>query len=253
MDLQINGKNALVTGSTKGIGRAIAELLAAEGCNLGICSRNAEDVDKAITELSAHGVKVVGSAVDISDAQALGDWVESCAGQLGGVDTLVANVSAGGGEVNEETWRNTFEVDLMGTVRSVNAARPHLEKSSCGSIVIISSTAAIEAFMGAGPYAALKAALLNYSGNLAQDLAGVGIRVNAVSPGPILVEGGAWDNIRDAMPEIYTNTVAAIPIGRMGTAAEVASQVALLASPLSGNTTGTNIVIDGGFTKGLQF
>ena len=110
-----------------------------------------------------------------------------------------------------------------------------------------------EAGFGADPYCAMKAALLNYSGTLSQEVAPAGIRVNCVSPGPIFVEGGPWDNISKAMPEFFESTIASIPLGRMGTANEVANQVALLASPLAGNTLGTNIVIDGGFTKGIQF
>ncbi len=107
--------------------------------------------------------------------------------------------------------------------------------------------------MQAGPYNALKAALLNYNGALAQDLAPKGIRVNAVSPGPIFIEGGAWDNIKQHMKAFYDATVADIPLGRMGSADEVAAQVAMLVSPRSGFTTGTNVVIDGGITKRIQF
>lgn len=130
---------------------------------------------------------------------------------------------------------------------------PYLEKSENASVVLISTTAALEKFMSAGPYNALKAALLNYNGALSQDLAPKGIRVNAVSPGPIFIEGGAWDNIKQHMTAFYDATVADIPIGRMGTAEEVAAQVAFLASPRAGFTTGTNIVIDGGLTKRIQF
>ena len=253
MDLKIKGKNALITGSTKGIGRAIAEVLAGEGCNLGICSRNASEVTEAISDLSAHGVKVVGSSVDISDGDALSAWVDSCAEQLGGIDIFVPNVSIGAGQPGIEGWKTVFNVDILGTIVGINSARPHLEKSGSSSIIIISSTAALEAGFGADPYCAMKAALLNYSGTLSQEVAPSGIRVNCVSPGPIFVEGGAWDNISKAMPEFFESTIASIPLGRMGTADEVATQVALLASPLSGNTVGTNIVIDGGFTKGIQF
>ena len=253
MDLELAGKVALVTGSTKGIGRGIVERLAAEGCHVGICARNEAEVNQAIDELGAHGVKVAGAAVDVASAESMQSWVDHCAATLGGIDIFISNVSAGGADASEDGWRANFEVDMLATWRGVQLAVPHLEKSSAGSIVVISSTAALEAFAGAVPYGAVEAALLNYSGNLAQDLAPKGIRVNAVSPGPIFIDGGAWDNIKQAMPEIYEGTVAAIPMGRMGSAAEVADAVAFLASPRSSFTTGTNMVLDGGFTKRLQF
>lgn len=253
MDLKLAGKVALITGSTKGIGRAIAETLADEGCHLGICARNQADVDSAVEALTAKGVKVVGRVVDVASAESLEAWVKDCADTLGGVDIFVPNVSAGGADASEDGWRANFEADMLSTWRGVQLTQPYLEKSDSGAIVVISSTAAIEAFAGAVPYGAMKAALLNYAGNLAQDLAASGVRVNAVSPGPVFIEGGAWDQIKQAMPEIYENTVAAIPMGRMGSAGEVAAQVAFLASPVAGFTTGTNVVIDGGFTKRLQF
>ena len=253
MDLELAGKVALVTGSTKGIGRGIAERLAAEGCHVGICARNEAEVNQAVDELGAHGVKVAGAAVDVASAESMQSWVDHCAATLGGIDIFISNVSAGGADASEDGWRANFEVDMLATWRGLQLAVPHLEKSSACSIVVISSTAALEAFAGAVPYGAVKAALLNYSGNLAQDLAPKGIRVNAVSPGPIFIAGGAWDNIKQAMPEIYEGTVAAIPMGRMGSAAEVADAVAFLASPRSSFTTGTNMVLDGGFTKRLQF
>ncbi len=252
MDLQLNGANALITGGSKGIGRAIAEALADEGSNVAICARNQEEIDAAVKSLASKGVKAVGKSVDVGDGAALKAWIEESAEALGGVDCMVCNVS-GGNAPGEEGWRANFEYDVLGTVRCVEGAMPYLEKSGNASILIISSTAALEKFIGAGAYNAMKAALLNYSGALAQDLAPKGIRVNAISPGPIMIEGGAWDRIRQHMKPFYEQTVAEIPLGRMGTAEEVAAQAALLASPRAGFTTGTNVVIDGGITKRIQF
>lgn len=253
MDLQLKNKSVLITGSSKGIGFALAKILAGEGCNVGICARNADEVNAAVVAIQAMGVKAHGEVVDVTDSASLESWVGNCADALGGVDGFVANVSAGGADAEESGWRSNFEADVLASWKAVNAAKPYLEKSDSGSIVSIGSTASLEAFAGAVPYGAMKAALLNYFGNLAQDLAPMGIRVNTVSPGPIFIDGGAWDQIKTAMPEIYKSTVAMIPAGRMGSAEEVCGQVALLLSPLSAYTSGTNVVIDGGFTKRIQF
>ncbi len=252
MDLQLAGGKAIITGGTKGIGRAIANTLADEGCNVAICSRNQEEVDAAVAELSSKGVTAFGQAVDVGDADALKGWVAASADALGGIDIVVSNVS-GGGAQGDEAWRRHMEYDMLGAVRLVEASMEHLEASSNGNIVMISTTAALEKFMQAGPYNAVKAALIQYSGALSQDLAPKGIRVNTVSPGPIFIEGGSWDQIKQHMTAFYDATLADIPMGRMGSAEEVAAQVALLASPRAGFTTGTNVVIDGGITKRIQY
>lgn len=253
MDLQLKDKTVLITGSSKGIGFTVAKTLAAEGCNVGICARNADEVNAAAENLRSMGVKAHGEVVDITDSASLENWIKNCAEALGGIDGFVSNVSAGGADAEESGWRANFEADMMASVKAVNAVKPYLEKSSCGAIVYISSTAALEAFAGAVPYGAVKAGMLNYFGNLAQDLAPLGIRVNSVSPGPVFFEGGAWDQIKAAMPEVYEANRAAIPLGRMGKPEEIAVQIAMLLSPVSGFTTGTNVVIDGGFTKRIQF
>ncbi len=252
MDLQLSGGKALITGGTKGIGRAIANTLADEGCDVAICSRNQEEVDAAVADLSAKGVTAFGQAVDVGDGDALKAWIDASAEALGGIDIVVSNVS-GGGAQGEDSWRRHLEYDMLGAVRLVEGSMEKLEASDNANVILISTTAALEKFMQAGPYNALKAALLNYNGALAQDLAPKGIRVNAVSPGPIFIEGGAWDNIKQHMTAFYDATIADIPLGRMGTADEVAAQVAMLVSPRSGFTTGTNVVIDGGITKRIQF
>ena len=252
MDLKLKGQSALITGGTKGIGRAIAETLAAEGCNVAICARNADEVSAAVEALSANGVKVTGKGLDIGDGDAFKEWVGSAAEEMGGLDIFVSNVS-GSNAAGDEGWINQFNLNVLSAVHGVEAAMPHLEKSDNGNVVMISTTAALEHFINAGPYNAMKAALLNYSGALSQELGPKGIRVNAVSPGPIYIDGGSWNMIKDHMTALYDSTVAQIPLGRMGTAQEVAAQVALLASPLSAFTTGTNVVIDGGLTKRIQY
>ncbi len=252
MDLGLSGKKAVITGSTRGIGRAIANLLAAEGADLAICSRNQEEVDSAVAELSAGGGKVTGAVVDVADRESYQAWIASAGEELGGIDIFVPNVSAGGGDMSEQGWENNFNVDLLGTTRGIEAAMPFLEKSAAASIVVISSTAGVETFMGPAPYNAIKGALIIHAKQLSQALAPAGIRVNCVSPGPIYIEGGAWEFIKENMTELYDSTLAEIPQGRMGTAEEIANTVAFLASPAASLITGVNLVADGGFTKRVQ-
>jgi 3-oxoacyl-[acyl-carrier protein] reductase len=252
MDLGLSGKKAVITGSTRGIGRAIANLLADEGVDLAICSRNQEDVDSTIADLSAKGVKVTGAVVDVADKESYQNWIASVGEELGGIDIFVPNVSAGGGAMGDEGWQNNLTIDVLGTTRGIEAAMPFLEKSDAASIVVISSTAGVETFMGPQPYNALKGALVIHAKQLSQALAPQGIRVNCVSPGPIYIEGGAWNYIKDNMTELYEATLNEIPRGSYGTAEEVANTVAFVASPAASLITGVNLVADGGFTKRVQ-
>ena len=252
MDLGLDGKKALITAATRGIGLAIAQELADAGVDVAICARNEAEVAAAVESLAAKDVTAFGQSVDVGDAEALKAWVAASAEALGGIDCVVSNVS-GGNAPGEDGWRANFEYDVLGAVRIIEASMPHLENSENASIVLISSTAALEKFMFAGAYNAMKAALIQHAGALAQDVGGKGIRVNAISPGPIFIEGGAWNFIKDNMTPLYEATLADIPLGRMGSAEEVAAQVTLLASPLGSFTTGANIVIDGGLTKRIQF
>ena len=252
MDLKLAGQKALVTGSTRGIGRAIVETLADEGCNVAICARSKDAVDQAVAELGARNVKVVGEAFDVADGDAFKAFIDRAAAELDGLDIFVSNVS-GSNAPGDAGWKSQFDYNIMSAVHGVQGCMPYLRKSSNGNVVMISTTAALEHFMSAGPYNAMKAGLLNYSGALAQELGTKGIRVNSVSPGPIYIEGGAWNMIKDNMTAFYDATLAQIPLGRMGAADEVAAQVALLASPRAAFTTGTNVVIDGGITKRIQY
>jgi 3-oxoacyl-[acyl-carrier protein] reductase len=252
VDLQLAGKTALVTGGTKGIGRAIVESLAAEGARVAFCARTDADVKAAEEALRGVGRDVAGTALDVGDADALRAWVDASAERFGGIDVIVANVSALATAPGEENWRTGFEVDLMHTVRMVEAALPHLERSDAASIIAVSSVSGREADVVAGPYATMKAALVNYVSGLALHLAGKGIRANVVSPGNTYFEGGFWHNVERATPEIYASALALNPTGRMGTAEETAYAVVMLASPLASRISGTNLVVDGALTRGVQ-
>ena len=253
MDLSLKGLCAVVTGGTKGIGRAIAETLAAEGANVAICARNAGEVDAAVARLKAKGVKASGRKLDVGDGPALQAWVQDVAGEFGGVDIVVATVSALAIGQDEESWKKEFDVDLMGTVRLVNAAMPFLEKSRAASIVTVSSVSGREVDFAAGPYGTMKAAIIHYTQGLAFQLAGKGIRANTLSPGNTYFEGGVWHQIKQGNPKLYAEALALNPTGRMGTPQEMANAAVFLASPAASFVTGTNLVVDGALTRGVQF
>jgi 3-oxoacyl-[acyl-carrier protein] reductase len=253
MDLHLKGLRALVTGGTKGIGRAIVDTLAAEGADIAFCARNAIEVKAATEAVGAKGVRAFGTTLDIGSGPELKAWVEAAAASLGGIDIVVANVSALSISSDEESWRRGFEVDLMGCVRLVEAAMPFLEKSKAAAIVSISSVSGREVDFAAGPYGAFKAALIHYTQGLAFHLAGKNIRANTVSPGNTYFDGGIWNQIKDGNPEFYKTALALNPTGRMGTPQEMANAAAFLASPAASFITGTNLVVDGALTRGVQF
>ena len=253
MDLGLKGRKAIVTGGSKGIGRAIAELLADEGCNVGICARNGDEVDAAVASLKAKGVDACGSAIDVREGDAVRKWVADCAAALGGLDIVVPNVSALAIERNEDSWRAQFEVDILHTVNTCEAALPLLEKSDAGSIVITSSVSGVEIDFAAGPYGAFKAALIHYAKTLACENAGKNIRVNSVSPGNTYFEGGVWEMIENNLPDLFSTALGLNKTGRMATAEEVANASVFLASPIATFITGTNLVVDGALTNRVQY
>lgn len=253
MDLMLKGLKAIVTGGTKGIGRAIADTFAAEGADVAICARNQAEVVEAVAALSAKGVKASGKTVDVADGPALQAWVAEAAAELGGLDIVVANVSALAIPADEENWRKGFDTDMMGTVRLVDAAMPFLQASKSAAIVTISSVSGREIDFASGPYGAFKAAIIHYTQGLAFHLAGKGIRANTVSPGNTYFEGGVWNRIKDGNPDLYNTALALNPTGRMGTPQEMANAVVFLASPAASFITGTNLVVDGALTRGVQF
>lgn len=254
MDLGLKGKKAVVTGGTRGIGRAIADLLVAEGCDVAVCARTPEQVTDAVAAFQAKGARSFGEAFDVADAEALAGFVDRSAEALGGLDIFVANISgAMGGGNDPASWRHAVDVDILSTVRGCEAAVPHLEKSGAGAVVVIGTVSAVEVSGARRPYSSVKAALIPYVKNLARDLAPKNVRANLVSPGTIYFEGGVWNQVEKGMPDFFKGAVARNPMGRMGTPEEVANAAVFLASPRASFVTGANLVCDGAITQRVGF
>jgi 3-oxoacyl-[acyl-carrier protein] reductase len=252
MDLGLKGLRALVTGGTKGIGRQCAEIFADEGAHVAICARNGDEVSSTVAALEAKGVKAFGAALDVADKAALEAWVRDAAGALGGIDIVVGNVSALAVQDEEASWEAEFQTDMMHSVRLVNAALPWLEKSAAPSITLISSVSGREVDFTGAAYGVFKAALVRYAQDLAFKLAPKMIRANTVSPGNTYFDGGVWQWIEQNNAKLFAEALALNPTGRMAKPEEIARGVVFLASPASSFTTGTNLVIDGALTRGVQ-
>jgi 3-oxoacyl-[acyl-carrier protein] reductase len=255
MDLGLSAQRAIVTGASRGIGLAIAQQLASEGTRVALCGRTPADVEAAVASIVDAGGVAIGSVVDVGDAAAYRGWLAETVSNFGGLDVFVANASAMTATTDEAAWEQSFAVDLMHTVRGCEAVAGAMAASGQGSIVIMSSSAALmsQLFPEERAYASIKAALLSYGGQLSQTLAPQGIRVNMVSPGTIIFPGGSWAAMQEATPDVVGFVTSMIGLGRMGTPDEVAKLVAFLASPAASYITGANIRIDGGILKHIDF
>jgi NAD(P)-dependent dehydrogenase (short-subunit alcohol dehydrogenase family) len=254
MDLGLSGKRVLVTGASRGIGRAVAQRLVGEGAAVAICSRSDEALQVTADKLRADGGTVFAKAVDVTDADALKAFIDEAAGQFGGLDILVSTVSAGSVK-GEGQWAASLAADLMPFVNSVDAVTPHLKAAGGGSIVAVSSTFGFDTIWPSSPnsYGAFKAAVIRHASSLGHTLAPQGIRVNTVSPGPIEFEDGDWGAMKKSRPEVYDRVKDSIPVGRMGTGEEISSAIVYLASPAAAYCVGVNLVVDGGMTARVQF
>jgi NAD(P)-dependent dehydrogenase (short-subunit alcohol dehydrogenase family) len=254
MDLGLKGKKVIMNGGAHGLGLASLKIFAQEGADVAFFSRDPDKVKNAVAQIDAAGPgKVFGEAFDMTaDSDGYKAWLAKAASELGGCDIFVHTASSSGQGATGD-WQRGFDLDIMGAVHGVETLTPFLEKSNSGSILIMSSTAALETFIVPQAFNALKAALITYGSQLSQALAGQGIRVNCFSPGAIYYPGGNWEAIQQGVPELYESTLAQMPTGRFGEPEEVARAMVFVASPACPYMTGANIVVDGGFTKRVQF
>lgn len=248
MNLGLKGKNAIITGGSKGIGKSIALTLAEEGANVAICARGEEALRTTENELVKKGVKVYANPCDIGDSEKLEIFIDKVKDKFGSVDILVNNVSALslGDEYND--WETSINIDLLAAVRATRKVVPWMIESGNGNIVFISSVSGLES--GSPPaYAAAKAALISYSKTLAVQLAPKHIRVNSVAPGSVEFTGGLWELTKEQNRPFYDMMLNTIPSGRMGTPDEIGKVVTFLVSPCASWVTGTCLAVDGGQHK----
>jgi 3-oxoacyl-[acyl-carrier protein] reductase len=250
MDLGLRGKTAVVTGASRGIGRAIALRLADEGAAVAVCARGEPALREVEAELRRRSVPVYAAVCDVGQADALDGFLDAAHGQLGGVDILVNNPSGIMLADNESAWQATLNVDLLAAVRASWKVTPWMSGAGGGAIVHISSIAGLEATGFPPAYGAAKAALVSHAKSLAVALAPQRIRVNTVAPGSVEFPGGLWAQTRQDNPDFYGAILKTIPWGRMGTPEEVADVVTFLSSARASWITGVCVVVDGGQHKG---
>ena len=257
MDLKLKGKAAIVTGASRGIGKAIATSLAAEGCNLVICARGKDALKDAAEELKAHGVEVVAMDMDITSSKSAKKLAKKTHDAFGRIDILVGNV--GGNKRNpllnttDEDWEDIIELNLMSHIRCSREVIPFMKEQGGGSMIFISSIFGREAGgAGLSIYNTTKSALISMAKIMAIELAPDGIRVNTVAPGSIRFPGGSWDRRVKTDPEGMKQFVEQnLPLGRFGRAEEVGDVVAFLASERASLITGACVTVDGSQSHSL--
>lgn len=252
MNLELAGKVALVTGASRGIGRAIAEGLAAEGARLVIAARGAGALDETRHALEATGAEVLAVPTDVADDASVEALVEKARERFGRIDILISNASALAVSGDREGWESSLNVDVMGAVRLVEAVLPMMKAEGGGSILFVSSVSGIEAApMPDFGYTAAKAALNAFAKKLAVVEGAHGIRTNALLPGSTEFPGGGWEMMRDNNPSVYEMVRQSVPSGRLGTPREVADAAVWLVSPRAGWVNGAALVVDGGQSKAI--
>jgi len=250
MDLVLKGRGALITGGSRGIGRAIAISLAQEGCNIAIAARGRSDLDTTCALIKELGVQCIPIQADVTIPDDISHMVETTVSQLKQIDFLVAN--AGGQtrpnfeDSTDEDWQFTLDINLMHAIRSIRNSVPFMKQSDCASIVIISSVAGYKVQVPT-QYGVAKAAEIYLAAGLARELAQFNIRVNAVAPGSIEFEGGSWGKRQKSDPSSMDHfRESQFPFKRLGTPEEVADVVTFLCSQKASWISGTTVTVDGG-------
>jgi NAD(P)-dependent dehydrogenase (short-subunit alcohol dehydrogenase family) len=246
MHMNLQGKRVVVAGGSRGIGRSIALGFAAAGAGVSICARGRAALDATSAEITAQGAKLHSAICDLADKDAIATYIAAAADSLGGIDVLVNNASGFGVADDEAGWAKGLSIDLMATVRASQAAVPFIEKRGGGAILNISSISGYRASARTPSYAAVKAALINYTMSQALMLAAKKIRVNAIAPGSIEFPGGIWAERKAANPQLYQAVLRSIPWGRLGKPEEVANAALFLCSDAGSWVTGQTLAVDGG-------
>jgi 3-oxoacyl-[acyl-carrier protein] reductase len=249
VDLGLKDKAAIVTGASRGIGRAIALGLAEEGCDVALCARGLERLQETAKEIEAKGVRALAVEADVTKAEDMERLVQATADAFGRIDILVNNVDGSVASDSDEAWQTTFQMILLTAARATRLVVPHMERAGGGAIVHIASIWGRESG-GIPTYNALKAAMISHAKAMALELAPQNIRVNSVAPGSISHPGGSWWRRQQEDPEGIAQFVRQnIPMGRFGTAEEVANVVVFLVSERASWVTGACINVDGGQSR----
>jgi 3-oxoacyl-[acyl-carrier protein] reductase len=255
VDLELAGKVAIVTGSSRGIGRAIALGLGREGCRVALNARGADRLEQTASDLSELGTETLAIASDVTTSEGIARLIDETLGRWGRVDVLVNNVGGGAGATFEDTkdedWERATQLTLFSSIRASRAVLPAMERQGGGSIIMISSVFGRE-WGGRPAYQVVKSAQISLVKSMARELAPRGIRVNSVAPGSILFPGGSWARRQAEDPQGIADFVRQeIPSGRFGRPEEVADVVVFLASERSRWVTGACLNVDGGQSRSL--